>query len=294
MALRYPETIGEGNSKDWIKFQFYQYKSPFQSKTGKDTSYVGNLPIDLKTPTGQTICMLMPQDIGSSFSGAWGGKDVTGLAQVALGTIGAGAGSMVKGDFKQALQNVQQIFTGDTVKDVGGAGLTDLLDFFGSSFSQLPGMGANLTANDVLQLTNESIVNPNTELLYGGTGLRTHSYNFKMIAQSSGEADNILNIVKQFKQACAPKKKAPAFGGAFPNFIGVPDLCQISFMNGQSVNTYLPQYKLSGITSVNVNYVTDGTFISYVDGKPLGVSLTIGLTETKLVFSDEIERGVIR
>lgn len=284
--LRYPENIGVGTGgRDWVRFKFYQYKSPFQNPAGGNTAYQSTIP---QTPTGEEVALLMPQDIGSAFGGNWGGKDLTGVAQLALGTIGNAGGAALKGDFKQVKTNLENVFKMDTVKNAGGAGLADLLTYMGDSFSQLPGMGANLSANDALQLTTESIVNPNTELLYSGTGLRSHGYNFKMIAQSSTEADSILKIVEVFKKACAPKKNAPAFGGTFRNFIGIPDLCEVTFMNGSSENEYLPRYKLSGITSVNVSYVTDGNFVAYTDGKPLGVSLSLAFTETKLIFSEEI------
>jgi hypothetical protein len=150
-------------------------------------------------------------------------------------------------------------------------------------------MGANLTSTDFLQLTTESITNPNTELLYSGAGLRQHGYSFKMVPRSDTEADMILKIVERFKKACAPKQNSAVFGNAFRNFIGIPDLCKVTFIgSGGGENPHLPKYKTSGITSVNVGYVTENQYVSYTDGKPLGVTLTVALTETKLVFSEEI------
>lgn len=289
MALRYPKTID--GSGDYIKFSFGAYKSPFSGP--KSTSYRNT--IESFTPTGESIFLYLPSEIGSNFSGAWGGKDVTGLAQLALGTFGSAAGTLIKnGDVKGGLQKLLNSVTKNaatTAKDALGGAAADIARYLGEGFSSLPGIGANLSANDVLQLTTESIVNPNTELLYSGTGLRTHAYSFKMIAQSSTEAQNILDVVEAFKKACAPKAVAPAIKGEFRNFIGVPDLCQVEFFVKGKESLYLPKYKVSGITSVNVNYVTDGQFISYQDGRPLGVILSVSFTETKLVFSEEIGTG---
>lgn len=282
--LVYPEKIE--NCKDYIKFEFGAYASPFKSTGGASvTGY--NTTNTAFSISGDPVYLPMPSDIGSAFQGNWGGKDVTGAAQVALGVLNS-PGRGLQGDFKGMGEQLTSLFNMQTVKDAGGAGLADFLTTLGDKFSQLPGMGANLSANDVLQLTTESIVNPNTELLYSGTGLRTHGYSFKMIPRNDKEADNILKIVERFKKACAPKQTVAVFGDAFRNFIGIPDLCQVTFISSGGENPYLPKYKVSGITSVNVGYVTDGQYVSYTDGRPLGVTLSVALTETKLVFSEEI------
>lgn len=286
--MRYPLNIAQ--SKDYIKFQFGKYESPFKAKTtsGEQTAYQSKVTL---TPVGDAIYLPMPSDIGSAFQGNWGGKDVTGLAQVALGTVGGAAGDIFRGDPKTLGNRITGLFNLETVKNAGGGLLADGLTALATKFSEVPGMGANLGANDVLQLTSETIVNPNTELLYSGTGLRTHGYSFKMIPQSKDEAEEVFKIVEAFKVACAPKSSSAVFGSAFKNFIGIPDLCQVSFISGSTDNKYLPRYKVSAITSVNVGYVTDGQFVAYREGHPLGVSLSVSLTETKLVFSEEIGSG---
>jgi hypothetical protein len=286
--LVYPEQIDK--SLDYIKFEFGEYKSPFKSPPSgtNPLAYGSNLSF---TGNGKQIYLPMPSDIGSAFQGNWGGKEVTGLAQAALGTAGVTVGNTITGSINQKITGFGNLLSPDGLKNTGGALAADALNALGSAFANLPGLGANLTATDVLQLTTESIVNPNTELLYSGTGLRTHGYSFKMIPQSESEANDVMEIIESFKTACAPKQNAAAFGGTFKNFIGLPDLCQVSFISETTDNKYLPRYKVSGITSVNVNYVTDGQFVSYRKGHPLGVVLTVSLTETKLIFSEEIGSG---
>lgn len=281
-ALVYPESIR--TSGDYIQFQFGEYKSPF--KGGNSTAQY-QPTLKNFTPSGESIFLYLPQEIASNFGGNWGGKDVTGLAQYALSTAGSAGGSIAKGKFKEGMDELMKAAKPENLKGATGGALADFLTALGNGFSGLPGLGSNLSANDVLQLTTENIVNPNTELLYGGSSLRTHGYSFKMIAQSSKEADDIFKIVDRFKKACAPKSKN-TIAGEFRNFIGIPDLCQVTYCIQGEESKYLPKYKVSGITSVSVNYVTEGQFLAYEDGKPLGVVLTVALTETKLIFSEEI------
>ena len=285
MALRYPEDIKESN--DFIKFAFYEYRDPVE---GRGTTY-SNEDSELKgTKTGEEIYLIMPNDIGSNFTGAWGGRETTSLAQFALGTIKGPMSGAVTGGFTEGLKGTLSTLTkSETYKSLGKAMGDDGIKFLADTFSKLPGLGANLSVNDVLQLTTGTILNPNTELLYGGTSLRQHGYSFKMIPQSKTEAGEVIKIVQQFQKACLPKAKGAIFGTTGRNFISVPPLCEVTFHGaGGGENKNLPKYKLSGITSVNVSFVTDGNYMSFRDGEPIGLQLTIGLTETKLIFSDEI------
>ena len=281
--LKYPATID--GSSDYMLFEFGEYKTPIKGGKG---AYTTNVDF---SASGNTVALNMPSDIGTQFTGAWAGKDTTSIAQVALNTIQGPVKALTtgkKGDLKQGLENIfknANTTVGNFAKSLGD----DALRFLGEGFSNLPGMGANLNTNDILQLTSGIIINPNTELLYGGMSLRTHGYTFKLIPQSKDEADQVIQIVSRFKEACLPKISSAIFGVDGRNFINIPEVCRIKFMKGAGgENEYLPKYKPSGITSVNVSYITDGNYMSFSDGKPIGVQLTVSLTELKLVFKDDV------
>ena len=280
--LTYPENVK--SSRDYIKFEFGKYDSPFRAAGADRFGYVKEIPF---TATGDAVFLPMPSEIGSNFGGNWGGKDLTGVAQVVLGSLGKVSGNVLRNDLSSG--SLQDLFKTMGAVNIVGAAAQDLATFAADFAAKFHGMGANLNASDILQLSAETIVNPNTELLYSGAGLRQHGYSFKMVPRSESEADMILKIVERFKKACAPKKNSAIFGDAFRNFIGIPDLCKVSYiMDSGKINPHLPLYKTSGITSVNVGYVTENQYVTYTDGKPLGVTLTLALTETKLVFSEEI------
>ena len=285
VSQRFP--LGIDGSNDYILFTFGEYKSPLTGTKGKSGSPVYDQNESVMLRNGKTIALNMPNDIGTSFSGAWSGKNTTSLAQAAIAKIGAPiAKSIKKGDASE----LTGIFSdpAKSFKAVAKAAGDDAVRFLAESFAAAPGLGANLTANDILQLSAGTILNPNTELLYGGPSLRTHGYTFKMIPQSSDEAKEVLEIVKIFKQACLPKVNGAIFGTSGRNFITIPDVCEVTFMQGNSENKNLPKYKASGITSVSVSYITDGNYMSFNDGRPIGVQLTVALTETKLVFREDI------
>jgi len=287
-VIRFPDNLNE----DCIKLDIGPYPGAAASQAAASTSYEGSTKaFDEKFRVESSIFLPMPNDINSTFTGNWGNKNTTALAQAALGIVAGPASSVLTGDVKGAVTSLlNKIKSGGSYISVASAVGADGVQYLGDQFSQLPGMGSNLTTNDILTLTQGKILNPNTELLYGGPNLRPHAYSFKLIAQSEKEAKTIIpDIVKILHKASLPPKTTGIFGLQDRNFIGVPDLIRVTFLKSDGTeNEYLPKYRVSGIQSVSASYITDGNYISYKDGEPLGINLSISLTETKLVFRDDL------
>lgn len=287
--LKYPENID--GSSDYIKFKFFKYKAPYSNGAISDrASGVGynRSATDLTSSGLDDIVITMPSDIASSISGDWGSKSFGGLTATALGAIGG-------------ITNANQLKTGfgefakSFAKSGAGGIAEDILKEVSNQVSKAPGVGSSLQLNDYLGLVSGYITNPNTELLYQGTQLRTHGYTFKMIAQSETEAIAIDSIANTFKQATAPKGSSAKFlDQEVRNFIGIPDVCRVSFHvggNSAEEHPYLPRFKTSAITNVSVDYITEGQYATYTDGRPIGLSISVGFKELKLLFADEIGSG---
>lgn len=292
-TLRYPEDLN-GSTSDYIKFKFFQYQSALKGGAqSTDVSYNASLDLKNLSAQGNEIVITMPNDISSNFTGDWGSFNMTGLGRAAMGTVAASLNSI--GEGKTGVSGLISGF-GSVVSSAAGGMAEDALRAVAEGLNQVSGLGGNFSANTILGLTGTVILNPNTELLYGGTQLRKHGYRFKMIAQSDTEAQKILDIAKAFKVAAAPKGDDQKFLTLTNrNFIGIPDVCKVSFHLAGSSNEHphLPKYKLSAITGVSVDYITEGQYMTFSDGKPIGIILSVELTELKLVFSKEIEGGSV-
>jgi hypothetical protein len=187
------------------------------------------------------------------------------------------------------------------------------------------GAQTNLGMNDILGGTAGNILNPNTEVLFGGPSIRNIGFKFKMAARDIREARTMLRICRRFQYHAAAK-----YGGTSPitkkivqgleqigklsqkgeklntmneqdvknwsesnNFISVPDLCLFKYMTGDKVNTNLNQYKACAITNVDVNFTPDGSYSTVYDKQsdrayPTAVELGITLVETKIIYQDQI------
>jgi len=290
-TLKYPEIID--GSSDYIKFKFFEYKAPYDGGfiTGAASGPLYNrsaIEANLTPANLDEIVITMPNDIGSSITGNWGDRSFGGLTAAALGAVGG----VTKLD--NLTSNLGK-FSIDAVKAAGTGAVEDILKTITNKISSTPGLGSNLQLNDYLGLVSGYITNPNTELLYQGTQLRNHGYTFKMIAQTETEAKAIDKIATIFKQAAAPKGNTAKFlNQDIRNFIGIPNVCRVSFHQGKDStkeHMYLPRFKTSAITSVSVDYITEGQYMTFEDGRPIGLGLQVNFRELKLLFADEIGQG---
>jgi len=311
--LSYPINLFD-SSTDYVKFDFYKYSGPFQAAGRKDTDVTGkpSPKRDLgiynqsvgkqytKYPGSSTILMYMPEDISTGYGADWGGKNFSNVGAAALRMGGAA----LAGQPGTLVDNfVASMKTGaGALPSAAAQGLATAVSAMGND---------SVSTDNVLQGALGVVLNPNTELMFNGFKPRTFILKYKMSARNGKEAIQIAKIIGTFKKVALPTYGQEA-GGALDasknvndflntlgfgqdkekrsnaNYIGVPGLCNVQFMKGAKLHEHLPQYKVCAITDVSINYTPDGTYATYGDGRPVAVELALAFTETKLVYSDEI------
>lgn len=315
--LAYPSNIFD-NYTDYVKFTFYKYQGPFSGDGGGGTvDSTGNvISTDLQQynqsigkqytqyPGVKPILLYMPEDVSTGYQTDWTGKGFTNVAANALRT----AGAALAGDGGRTMTAFV-----DSIKDATGAVPTAAAQGIATAINAVA--GSDVTTNDVLQGSLGVVLNPNTELMFQGFKLRSFGHKFKMVPRNLNEAKIIRQIIGTFKKVALPTYGQQA-GGATDfvkglkglakfaglpagedtnnNYIGVPGLCTVQYMKGNSIHPYLPQFKVCAITAVDINYTPDGTYATYGGksaddvGAPVAVELSLQFSETKLVYSDEI------
>ena len=203
-ALRYPKREPISKITDYVSFSFFKYKPPLQGTNsndeGLDTAGTGfdienayrnyNASVVETEPDEnlQSILLYMPQDIQSEYSQSW--------EALKIGTAAAVSVRGLSGNF-----------------DINSLGSTIKEGLKKARFSAITGLtnkfaGGNLSRDQVLGLVSNQIANPNTEVLFSGSNLRTFDLNFKMVADDEDESKEILKICNTFKSA-----SMPSFGG---------------------------------------------------------------------------------
>lgn len=302
-TLRWPKDIdgGVGSGTDYVLFQFGKYKAPFGNKDQPDNTnayhqYMASAALDEWFPPG--IILPMPQDLGNESSSNWQGKTFTGIGRAAIAQA-SGNSSFSASKLGQPLQNIKAITAALTA-----AGL-----------NVLPGVGGNLSMNDITGSTQGIVLNPNAELLYDSPELREIGFTYKLVARNKDEANIIQKIIAEFRSHSLPtwgdENNPPTFtwdagektkwskgfekeviaGENGDTFIHVPNLCHFLFMRGDKINEKIIQFKPCALANVSVNYTADGTYATYFDGAPVAVELGLKFQETKVIFRSDVGKG---
>ena len=329
-TVRWPsDTIHEDT--DYVFFQFGKYQPPFAKDVAqlrKDTGwsqYVEGLTREglqddqyrdeliENTTTAATyelyraseqlelydynIMLPMPQDLSNEFQAQWQGKQFTATGRAAVAALGAGNFS----------------FANEVVKNIAGNAKALQTALNTAVLNSIPGVGGNISFNDVSGSTRGIVINPNAELLYDSPEMREIGMIFKLVAKNQDESDTIRSIVELFRAASMPRwgARGGQLGlldgsdktsvkdennrrfdiGGEDNWIRVPDLCKFTFMKGHKPHPYLIQFKPCAISAVEVNYTPDGTYATYNSGAPVAVELRLNFMETKLIYADEVGLG---
>jgi hypothetical protein len=293
--LKYPGDMVENGNGDYVSFSFFKYAPPYNGGTGGGATaaapgqtYVNSYNGAFDDGKGLSfsglsrIIMYMPEDLSTSYAQTWGGREFGPLAGMGLAAAGGimnindpGSIASAAGAFGNKMKN-----TIEGVAPYVGAKLV------AGAMNGIPGFGGSVSANDILASTRGEILNPNTEVLYQGQGLRTFDLNFKMLARSSAEDDIIRDICKTFKKASLPTGRDKA-----QNLISVPNIVRVRFKHKDKNHPYLTQYKLCGIGNVSINYTPDGAYATYTTGAPVAITLRLQFQELKLVFGEDIDNG---
>ena len=293
-SVRFPHDMLIDEGEDFVMFDFYDYKPPFQDRQIPSgsvlnqelsqynaSSYASQYFKDKAYPQ---IILYMPQDVQDNFSAKWQGKKFGALTTGILAAAGQDQALGKLNDLKKAAEGVLKRGTAEAAAKIV-TGLASKIT------------GDSISANDLFTGISGVARNPNVEVLFQSMELRTFDLTFKMAPYDESDVQRMDAIIKIFKQAMLPQYKlgddVEVFGmknnALEAGFIQVPKVCAVNFMRGNIRNRFLPRYKMCAITDVNVNYTPDNVYATFDRSSPVATELKISFMETKLVFSEDIE-----
>lgn len=138
-------------------------------------------------------------------------------------------------------------------------------------------------------------VNPQIEVTYHGTDLRSFQFDFIFSPRSEKEAEQVHKIIETFKFHAAPE----ILSGTSGRFLLAPSAFDITFYYNGHENPNIPKISTCICDSVQVDYAPNGSFSAYESGTdsiprigktgmPVSIRLQLGFKEMTLITKELI------
>ena len=266
--LRYPEAILDG--QDYCKITQYKY---VPGKLDKSTGR----PNDRMKQIMGNVILPIPPGLSDGNQVSWANHDMNDLQMAG----GAAAMRIMNSDKP----------LGDIGAEVGkfledartNENLAPLAKTW--AMGNLPGI--NAITNQLLARGSGAIINPNTEVLFGGPQIRSFNYSFRMTPRSSKEASSCQKIIRFFKQGMAVQESTD--GGMF---LVSPNVFHVQFYNDKGAeHPFIGKLKKAACTGFTVNYVPDGTYMTLPDSSMTAYEIGISLMELEPIYESDYEEA---
>jgi len=143
-------------------------------------------------------------------------------------------------------------------------------------------------AQGLLSRATGAILNPNLEMLFGGPKLRSFGFTFKLSPRDASEASQVRQIIRFFKQGMSVKTSSSNV------FLQAPNVFDIQYQTFNTDGNLIDHpsinfIKTCALTSCDVQYTPDGTYMTYEDPFRTMTSyqLTLNFGELDPIFDDD-------
>jgi hypothetical protein len=208
--------------------------------------------------TGGSVHLFIPMGFSVPDSAAYTSID--------LGTTGA-----VESAFNTEGNNITGADASGLAADAGGLVAAAITPGAG-------GVGA--AAGGLSKLRGGIASNPYTETQYTGSGIRSFGFTFKLVSESSSEADTALAIEDFFRDNMYPEE-------AGASQLRYPNRFKIEFYNGADKNKYMPLIKECYLLNLQTTY-NSTTNAFHDNGQPVEIDIAVTFQEVKALTRGDL------
>lgn len=269
-AIRYPFDL-DPKVQDFIKFGILKYKPTKFEGSGLQMGFSDR---DIRRKTSEyigTIILPIPGGIRDQNQVDWGGDELNAfkatLANLAL-----------QGQNPLSIDDFAKKFTGNSEA---------VIKALKATFANRA-----LGTKSLLSRTEGKVINPNLELLFNGPKLRQFSFDFFLSPRSADEAQNVIKIIRMFKQASAVQRTDARI------FLSAPNTFQVTYHMADSgiddtfesrEHPYIGKMKECAITSVGVEYTPENNFARFDKGYMTQYKLSLQMQELEPIFNNDYD-----
>ena len=239
-----------------------------------------------KTKADYYICLPIPQNISDTNQITWGDDSINPLQsfglQAATQSIKDPAG--VIGGFIKSVTSgkiASDAITGlgankDVISSVVGGAIVNAF-------------GGNVSYESILSRATGQILNPNLELLFQGSNIRSFPFTFDLVPRDQREAQEVKAIIRALKQSMVPKTNSGGGPIASGIFIKSPKVFLISYKSGSKAHPFLNRFKACALLDMNISYTGSGTYSTYQDGTPVHMQMSLTFKELNPIYAEDYD-----
>jgi hypothetical protein len=275
-TIIHPADLG-ASKQDVVRFDMHEYVPGELSGSDIGGGLQGfgfNSGSNNLGPSIGSVTLPIPSGITDQNKADWGSNSMTALdiakADIAKTAIFEGLQKGV-GKFDEYIKKVQAN-SGPTASALGNA---------------FAAAAAGVDAQALLARTTGMVMNPNMELLFKGPTLRPFSFKFRLTPRGQTEAENIVKIIRFFKQGSAPIRSQSNL------FLKSPHVFRITYIHrGEKgeLHKKLNAFKTCALQGFGVNYTPTGNYATYQDGTMVAYDVSMSFTEITPVFNDDYDK----
>jgi hypothetical protein len=275
-TIIHPADLG-ASKQDVVRFDMHEYVPGELSGSDIGGGLQGfgfNSGSNNLGPSIGSVTLPIPSGITDQNKADWGSNSMTALdiakADIAKTAIFEGLQKGV-GKFDEYIKKVQAN-SGPTASALGNA---------------FAAAAAGVDAQALLARTTGMVMNPNMELLFKGPTLRPFSFKFRLTPRGQTEAENIVKIIRFFKQGSAPIRSQSNL------FLKSPHVFKITYIHrGEKgeLHKKLNAFKTCALQGFGVNYTPTGNYATYQDGTMVAYDVSMSFTEITPVFNDDYDK----
>jgi len=212
------------------------------------------------------IALHIPNQLSVRYATQWGeAETATAQALMSAGSSGVNAvGAALSGNAAAAKKNLT-----DTMATGAEAA-------FAYGMNKVPGKDAISGAAGLAS-------NPKKEQTFQGVDFRKFTFDYQFYPRDEAEAQNVLNIIHQFKLHMHPEFKSEL------NYVWIyPSEFDITYYTSGTENLNLHKHTSCVLESMSVNYTPNGNFSVFANGMPTQINMSLEFRELQLASKETI------
>lgn len=215
------------------------------------------------------IALHMPNNMTIRYGVNYDEKDT--LKESLIGTALAGSISLGKAAKDQGV---------DVMVEQAKAGFESVKSGVAAAALSVPGA-------ELAQKLSGLAPNPRREQLFRNVDFRTFQIDYQFFPRDDKEAQNVKNIIKQFKLHMHPEYKDDnAFLYIYPSEF------DIEYYHGTDENLNVHRHTSCVLTEMSINYTPQGRFNAFKDGTPSQMNVVLTFRELVPLTKERIEDGL--